>query len=123
MWNLKKKCQKILQKYSPKNWSKELVEKIGQKNWSKKLVKRIGQKIHQKINKKKLVKSSSKKIHIRYHISAMFPRKLFGEFGLMYCDLLSQFIKVWKLFKGRNYSRKYSIQKKCINFWTITVFT
>ena len=33
----------------------------------------------------------------------------FFEFGLMYCDLLSQYIKVRKLFKGGNYSRKYGI--------------
>ena len=27
----------------------------------------------------------------------------------MYCDLLSQYIQVWKLFKGGNYSRKYGM--------------
>ena len=44
-----------------------------------------------------------------YRISAnSFCGKLFFfEFGLMYCDLWSQYIKVRKLFKGINYLRKY----------------
>ena len=38
------------------------------------------------------------------------PRKLFFfDFGLMYCDLLSQYINVRKLFKGGNYSRGETI--------------
>ena len=39
-----------------------------------------------------------------------FPRKLlFFDFGLMYCDLCSQYINVRKLFKGGNYSRAETI--------------
>ena len=36
-------------------------------------------------------------------------RVFFFEFDLMYCDLWWQYIKVWKLFKGGNYSRKYGM--------------
>ena len=39
-----------------------------------------------------------------------FQRKIFFfELGLMYCDLWWQYIKVRKLFKYENYSRKYGI--------------
>ena len=38
------------------------------------------------------------------------PRKLFFfDFGLMYCDLWSQYINVRKLFEGGNYSRAETI--------------
>ena len=60
----------------------------------------------------------------------VFPRKLFYfEFGLMYCDLCSQYIKVRKLFKGGNYSRAGTILGNtvigqlnlAINFtWSVT---
>ena len=39
-----------------------------------------------------------------------FPQKqFFIEFGLMYCDKRSQYIKVGKLFKGGNYSKVETI--------------
>ena len=46
------------------------------------------------------------------YFSEYFPRKLFFfEFGLMYCDPWSHYIKAQKPFKGRNYSRKYGKYK------------
>ena len=38
----------------------------------------------------------------------------------MYCDLCSQYIQVWKLFKGGNYSRAETIRgnKVCTKFFS-----
>ena len=51
-----------------------------------------------------------------YRISANSFRVNYSFLNLtlnMYCDLWSQHIQVWKLFKGGNYSRKYGMQKIC----------
>ena len=54
-------------------------------------------------------KSGLKKKYTPYFL-IQFPRKLFFfESKLMYCDRLSQYIQVRKLFKGGNYSRKYGV--------------
>ena len=48
-------------------------------------------------------------LYIPYFL-ILFPWKLFFfDFGLMYCDLWSQYINVRKLFKGGNYSRAETI--------------
>ena len=62
-----------------------------------------------------------------YRISANSFRGnylFFFEFGLMYCDLWLQYIKVRKLFKGGNYSRAETIHGNtvvktlnCTVFW------
>jgi hypothetical protein len=52
------------------------------------------------------------KIRNDYRISA---KLFFFEFGLMYCDLWLQYIKVRKLFKGGNYSREETIRGNTVS--------